>query len=134
LDYALASFPPFFQTGTRGLSAELLLMVFMLLRGEKSPMVSQWRNAFIVGTLMLAGGTGLTAVASQTIGSWLVATFIAVVPMMVSGWGLLRGKRPSRMELAGMAAGLAGVVLLAQGRSFNASTARLMAIGGATLM
>jgi drug/metabolite transporter (DMT)-like permease len=132
--YALLSFPPFFQMGTRFLTAGLLLMVFMRLRGEKLPTVSQWRNAFIVGALMLAGGMGLTAVASQTIGSGLVATFIAVVPMMVSGWGLLWGKQPGRMELAGMAVGLAGVVLLAQGRSFNASTAGLMAIGGATLM
>ncbi len=132
--YALLSFPPFFQMGTRFLTAGLLLLVFMLLRGEKLPTVSQWRNALMVGTLMLAGGMGLTAVASQSIGSGLVATFIAVVPMMVSGWGLLWGKQPSRMELAGMAVGLAGVVLLAQGRSFNASTVGLMAIGGATLM
>jgi drug/metabolite transporter (DMT)-like permease len=132
--YALLSFPPFFQMGTRFLTAGLLLLVFMLLRGEKLPTVSQWRNALIVGTLMLAGGMGLTAVASQSIGSGLVATFIAVVPMMVSGWGLLWGKRPGRLELAGMAVGLVGVVLLAQGRSFNASTVGLMAIGGATLM
>jgi drug/metabolite transporter (DMT)-like permease len=132
--YALLSFPPFFQMGTRFLTAGLLLLVFMLLRGEKLPTVSQWRNAFVVGALMLAGGMGLTAVASQSIGSGLVATFIAVVPMMVSGWGLLWGKRPGRLELAGMAVGLVGVVLLAQGRSFNASTVGLMAIGGATLM
>jgi drug/metabolite transporter (DMT)-like permease len=132
--YALVSFPPFFQMGTRFLTAGLLLMVFMLLRGEKLPTVSQWRNALIVGSLMLAGGMGLTATATQTIGSGLVATFIAVVPMMVSGWGLLWGKRPTRLELEGMAVGLAGVVLLAQGRSFNASTVGLMAIGGACLM
>jgi drug/metabolite transporter (DMT)-like permease len=132
--YALLSFPPFFQMGTRFLAAGLLLMAFMLLRGEKLPLLSQWRNALVVGTLMLAGGMGLTGVASQTIGSGLVATFIAVVPMMVSGWGLLWGKRPSKLELAGMTVGLAGVVLLAQGRSFNASMVGLMAIGGATVM
>jgi drug/metabolite transporter (DMT)-like permease len=132
--YALLSFPPFLQMGTRFLTAGLLLLGFMLLRGEKLPTVSQWRNAFIIGALMLAGGMGLTAVASQTIGSGLVATFIAVVPMMVSAWGLLWSKRPGRLELAGMALGLAGVVLLAHGRSFNASTVGLMAIGGATLM
>jgi drug/metabolite transporter (DMT)-like permease len=132
--YALVSFPPFLQMGTRFLTAGVLLMIFMLLRGEKLPTLSQWRNAFIVGSLMLAGGMGLTASASQTIGSGLIATFIAVVPMLVSGWGLLWGKRPSRLEWAGMAVGMAGVVLLVQGRSFNASTVGLIAIGGATLM
>jgi drug/metabolite transporter (DMT)-like permease len=130
---ALHSFAPFFQMGTRFLAAGALLMVFMLLRGAKLPTVSQWRNAFMVGSLMLAGGMGLTAVASQTISSGLIATFIAVVPMLVSGWGLLWGKRPSRLEWAGMAVGLCGVLLLVRGASFSASTVGLMAIGGATL-
>ncbi len=132
--YALVSFPPFLQMGTRFLTAGVLLMVFMLLRGEKLPSLSQWRNALVIGSLMLAGGMGLLATASKTIGSGLIATFIAVVPMMASGWGLLWGKRPARLEWAGMAVGMLGVVLLVQGRSFSASTAGLMAIGGATLM
>jgi drug/metabolite transporter (DMT)-like permease len=130
---ALQSFAPFFQMGTRFLTAGVLLMVFMLLRGKNLPTVSQWRNAFIVGSLMLAGGMGLVAVASQTISSGLIATFIAVVPMLVSGWGLLWGKLPSKLELAGMAVGLCGVLLLVRGASFSASTVGLMAIGGATL-
>ncbi len=132
--YALVSFPPFFQMGTRFLTAGVLLLVLMLVRGEKWPSVSQWRNALVIGSLMLAGGMGLTATASQTIGSGLIATFIAVVPILVCAWGLLWGKRPTRLELAGMAVGMAGVVLLVQGRSFSASTVGLMAIGGATLM
>jgi drug/metabolite transporter (DMT)-like permease len=132
--YALVSFPPFFQMGTRFLTAGALLMAFMLLRGKKSPSLSQWRNALVIGSLMLAGGMGLLATASKTIGSGLIATFIAVVPMMASGWGLLWGKRPTRLEWAGMVVGMAGVVLLVQGRSFGASTVGLMAIGGSTLM
>jgi drug/metabolite transporter (DMT)-like permease len=130
---ALTSFAPFLQMGTRFLTAGVLLLIFMRLRGEKLPTVSLWRNAFIVGSLMLAGGMGLVAVASQTISSGLIATFIAVVPMLVSGWGLLWGKRPARLEWAGMAVGLCGVLLLVRGASFSASTVGLMAIGGATL-
>jgi drug/metabolite transporter (DMT)-like permease len=133
IHYALASFPPFFQMGTRFLTAGVLLLIFMLLRGEKLPSLSQWRNALVIGSLMLAGGMGLTATASQTIGSGLIATFIAVVPMMMSAMGLLWGKRPTRLEWAGMVVGMVGVLLLVQGRSFSASTAGLMAIGGATL-
>jgi drug/metabolite transporter (DMT)-like permease len=131
--YALVSFPPFFQMGTRFLTAGVLLTVFMLVRGTRLPTVSQWRNAFVAGTLLLAGGMGLLAVASQTIGSGLVATFIGIAPMLTMGWGLLWGKRPARLELAGMAVGLVGVVLLAQGHSFSASTVGLMAMAGATL-
>lgn len=136
--WALESLPPFFQMGSRFVVAGLLLAALMRLRGTARggewPSVSQWCNATLIGFLMLTMGMGLTAVASQTIGSGLIATFIAVVPIMVSGWGLLFGRRPARLELIGMATGLAGVMLLVQGRSFSASTIGLIAIGLATAM
>jgi drug/metabolite transporter (DMT)-like permease len=132
--FALESLPPFFQMGSRFIVAGVALAVFMRFRGENWPSLSQWRNAAIIGLLMLAGGMGGTGVAAQTIGSGLIATFIAVVPMMVSGWGLLFGKRPARLEIAGMVVGLIGVILLVQGRSFSASTAGLIAIAVATAL
>jgi drug/metabolite transporter (DMT)-like permease len=134
IKWALPVFPPFFQMGTRFITAGVLLMAWMLLRGGKLPSRLQWRNALVVGALMLGGGMGLTAVSEQSIGSGLIAAFIAVVPMMVSGWGLALGQRPTRLELAGMLVGLGGIVLLVQGASFSASTAGLAAIGCATLM
>jgi drug/metabolite transporter (DMT)-like permease len=137
---ALASFPPFFQMGTRFLAAGVLLMGWLLwrrarTRGQAAPLPTarEWRNALIVGTLMLGGGMGLTATASQYVGSGLIATFIAVTPMMVCGWGLLFGQRPGRLELAGMAVGLAGVLLLVRGASFSASPIGIACIAGATL-
>ena len=106
--FALASLPPFFQMGSRFLVAGALLMAWVRWRGGAWPTPLQWRNALVIGTLMLGGGMGLTAAATVHIGSGLIATFIAVVPMMVCGWGLLFGQRPNRLELAGMAVGLAG--------------------------
>jgi drug/metabolite transporter (DMT)-like permease len=134
---ALASFPPFFQMGTRFLAAGALLMAWVLWRarrgGARLPTLREWRNALVIGTLMLGGGMGLTASAEQHVGSGLVAAFIAVVPMLVGGWGLLFGQRPHRLELAGMAVGVAGVLLLVRGASFAASPAALASIAGATL-
>jgi drug/metabolite transporter (DMT)-like permease len=137
---ALVSFPPFFQMGTRFLAAGLLLMGWLLWRRRRQPQgqptmptLPQWRNALVVGTLMLGGGMGLTASAEQHIGSGLIAAFIAVVPMLVCGWGLLFGQRPSRMEFIGMAVGLAGVLLLLRGASFSASPVGIACIAGATL-
>ena len=83
---------------------------------------------------MLGGGMGLTASAEVHIGSGLIATFVAVVPMMVSAWGLLLGQRPSRLEFSGMAVGLAGVLLLVQGASFAAAPAGLACVAGATAL
>ena len=131
--WALVSFPPFLQMGTRFLAAGALLMAWVLWRGGALPTLAQWRNALIIGTLMLGGGMGLTASAEQHIGSGLIAAFIAVVPMMVCGWGLLFGQRPSRLELAGMAVGIVGVLLLVRGASFAAAPIGMACIAGATL-
>jgi hypothetical protein len=93
--FALVSFPPFFQMGSRFLVAGALLMAWVRWRGGAWPTAVQWRNALAVGTLMLGGGMGLGGRRQQHIGSGLIATFIAVVPMMVCAWGLLFGQRPS---------------------------------------
>ena len=134
---ALVSFPPFFQMGTRFLLAGALLMAWVLwqVRAGRArlPTLREWRNALVVGGLMLGGGMGLTASAEQHVGSGLVAAFIAVVPMLVCGWGLVFGQRPHRLELAGMAVGVAGVLMLVRGASFGASPLGLACIAGATL-
>ncbi|AEG93468.1 Candidate transporter [Ramlibacter tataouinensis TTB310] len=130
---ALVSLPPFFQMGTRFLVAGALLMAWVRWRGGPWPSAAQWRNALVVGGLMLGVGMGLVASAEQHVGSGLIAAFIAVVPMMVCGWGLAFGRRPARLELAGMAVGLAGVLLLVRGAGFSAAPAGIAAITAATL-
>ncbi|HEY0856943.1 MAG TPA: EamA family transporter [Albitalea sp.] len=128
IKYALISFPPFFQMGTRFLFAGALLMTWMRWRGAPWPDATQWRNALGVGTLMLGGGMGGTAYAEVTVGSGLVVAFIAVVPLMIAALNRLYGVKPSRLELAGIGVGLAGVLMLTQGAGFQASPAGLAAI------
>ncbi|CAG1014078.1 putative inner membrane transporter YedA [Burkholderiaceae bacterium] len=128
IKYALISFPPFFQMGTRFLFAGALLMAWMRWRGAPWPNATQWRNALLVGTLMLGGGMGGTAYAEVTVGSGLVVAFIAVVPLMIAALNRLYGVKPSRLELAGIGVGLAGVLMLTQGAGFQASPAGLAAI------
>lgn len=128
IKYALISFPPFFQMGTRFLLAGVVLMAWMLWRGAKWPDATQWRNALIVGALMLGGGMGGTAYAEVSVGSGLVVAFIAVVPLMIAALNRLYGVKPSRLELAGIGVGLAGVLMLTQGAGFQASPAGLAAI------
>ena len=108
--------------GTRFLAAGALLMAWVLWRGRggrraAAERAREWRNALVIGALMLGGGMGLTASAEQHVGSGLVAAFIAVVPMLVCGWGLLFGQRPGRLEFVGMAVGVAGVLMLLRGAS-----------------
>jgi len=128
IKYALLSFPPFFQMGTRFLLAGVLLMAWMRWRGAAWPDARQWRHAFIVGALMLGGGMGGTAYAEVSVGSGLVVAFIAVVPLMIAALNRLYGVKPGRLELAGITVGLAGVLMLTQGAGFQASPVGLVAI------
>ena len=130
---ALVSFPPFFQMGTRFLLAGVLLMAWVRWRGGPAPTRLQWRNALVIGSLMLGGGMGLVANAERYIGSGLAAAFIAVVPILVCGWGLLFGQRPGRLELAGTVVGLGGVLLLVRGAGFSAQPVGVACMAGATL-
>jgi drug/metabolite transporter (DMT)-like permease len=128
IKFALLSFPPFFQMGTRFLVAGAVLMAWMRWRGAPWPDVRQWRNALAVGALMLGGGMGGTAYAEQTVGSGLVVAFIAIVPLMIAALNRLYGVKPGRLELAGIIVGLGGVLMLTQGAGFQASPAGLAAI------
>jgi drug/metabolite transporter (DMT)-like permease len=128
IKYALISFPPFLQMGSRFLFAGLLLAAWMRWRGAAWPSKLQWRNALVVGALMLGGGMGGTAHAEVTIGSGLVVAFIAVVPLLIALLNLIWGIKPTRMEAAGIALGLIGVLMLTQGSGFQSSPAGLAAI------
>lgn len=125
---ALVSFPPYFQMGTRFVFAGVVLMAWMRWRGAAWPNAREWRNALVVGTLMLGGGMGGVAVAEQTVGSGLVVAFIAVVPLMIAALNLFWRIVPGRLEIAGIAVGLAGVLMLTQGAGFQASPSGLAAI------
>lgn len=125
---ALVSFPPFFQMGTRFLFAGIVLMAWMRWRGAAWPKGREWRNALVIGALMLGGGMGGTALAEVTVGSGLVVAFIAVVPLMIAALNLFWRIVPGKLEVAGIAVGLAGVLMLTQGAGFQASPAGLAAI------
>jgi drug/metabolite transporter (DMT)-like permease len=126
--FALRGLPPFFQMGSRFVVAGGLVLAWMRWRGAPWPTWRQWRHAAIVGSLLLVTGMGGTAVAEQTLPSGLVVAFVAVIPALVSLFNLFAGVRPGRLELAGMAVGFIGVLLLTRGAAFHASPTGLAAI------
>ena len=134
IKFALTSFPPFLQMGSRFLVAGVLLAAWMRwVRQAPWPSARQWRHALLVGTLMLGGGMGGTAYAEQSVGSGLVVAFIAVVPVMMAAGLMLWRVFPGRLEATGIAVGLGGVLMLTQGAGFQASAAGLVAIALACL-
>lgn len=129
IKWALPSFPPFFQMGTRFVTAGAVLGAWALWRGAAWPDRAQQFSAVLLGALMLGGGYGATALAQTHVGSGLVVAFIAVVPALVALIEWPYGARPSRAEGTGMALGLAGVLLLTRGQGFAGSAEGLLAIG-----
>lgn len=123
---------PFFQMGTRFVLAGSLLLIWAWCRSQNMPSLVRWRNAAIIGTLML-GGMGCVAYAEQSVASGLVVVFIAVVPLLTVLANLLFGIRPSRVELLGISIGLAGVLLLGRGHAFSGSPSGLAAVSIATV-
>lgn len=135
IKWALVSFPPFFQMGTRFVAAGLLLGAWALWRGAAWPTRGQWFSAAVLGALMIGGGYGATALAQTSVSSGLVVAFIAVVPALVAlfeaPYWKKTGTRPSALEWAGIALGVVGVGLLMRGQGFGASPAGLLAIATA---
>jgi drug/metabolite transporter (DMT)-like permease len=113
---------------TRFLCAGGLLLGWQLMRGAAPPTRREWRNAAIIGTLMLGGGMGGVAYAEQTIASGLVVAFIAVMPMLLIVVNLAFRVYPRRSELVAVCVGLAGVLMLTQGTGLRGSPAGLTAI------
>jgi len=126
--FALESFPPFMGMGARFIAAGVLLLAWTRFRGAPLPTAIEWRNAAIVGALMLGGGMGNTAFAEQTVASGLVVAFLAITPGVITLMSLWFGLRPSILESTGIAVGFVGVALLVRGEAFTSSPAGLAAI------
>jgi drug/metabolite transporter (DMT)-like permease len=130
---ALGSFPPFMLMGTRFLAAGGSLFIYLKWRGKKSPDLKQWRDAAIVGSLILGGGMGLVSYAQQYISSGLAAVFIACSPFVLALCVGMYGEWPNRREWIGILIGFAGAVLLAGGSDFSARPIGVVALLGAVI-
>lgn len=111
--FAIETIPPFLMAGGRFLLAGLLLYGFARLKSHERPSLMQWRDAAVVGCLLLAVGNGSVTYVEQRLPSTLVALIIALTPvwMVVIDWWR-GGARPSVPTLVGLALGIAGVVII----------------------
>ncbi len=111
---AVHELPPFLVAGTRNLIAGLLLFGWLRVKGAAAPTRTQWRNAVIVGVLLLGCGNGAVTWSERSEPSGVVALLVSLVPLwlIVFGWMGAKGVRPAALEVAGVVLGLVGVVLL----------------------
>ncbi|GHD69051.1 drug/metabolite exporter YedA [Luteimonas padinae] len=120
--------PPLLMAGCRFLVAGGLLYALLRLRGVPAPTRTQWRDLWVMGLLLLGLGNGMVCIAQQTVSSGLAAVAVASCPLWIGLFAALRGERPSRLEVVGLAIGFAGVAWLNAGSSLTASPVGLAAL------
>lgn len=133
--WGLDTIPPFTMAGIRYVVAGSVLLVWVKLRGAPRIALGDLGPAFLTGGLMLLCGNGGVVWAEQRIASGLAALLIAVEPLFIV---LLQAtlpqerRRPSARALAGVALGVAGVVLLVGPVSLG--EARVDLVGAAAVL
>lgn len=113
--FAVETIPPYLMGGGRFIISGIVLYFWARWRGAPAPDRREWRDAAVVGTLLLAGGNGAVGWAEQRVPSGVTALLVASVPMwmVLIDWARPHGKRPSKVVAAGLLIGLAGVGVLA---------------------
>lgn len=117
----IETMPPLLAAGVRyGVAGVLMLgalVALARLRPAAAPLERptgvQWRSTFVVGTLLLLGGNGGVVLAEQFIPSGIAAVLVAMVPIWLAVLdAVVTRRRPSRLVVGGLVAGLVGVVVL----------------------
>src|ERR1700733_3989363 len=76
--------PPFLLAAMRFLAAGLVLYVWMIARGERSPGVRQWMSAFLLAILIFVFDYGLLFWAEQRVPSGIAAVIMATIPVFMA--------------------------------------------------
>lgn len=132
--FAVDTIPPFLMGAVRFLIAGSLLVVWSAFRGRAQADAVSWRNAAIVGGLLLCWGNGSVAWAAQRVPSGLMSLLIATVPLWMVLIEGARGVRPTVPQLLGVAIGLFGVSLLVLPADGSWASAPIDPVGAAVLV
>ena len=126
-------FPPFLLGGIRFSIAGALMYAFLRWRGMPAPTRAQWRNAAVLGVLLMLLGNGMVNLAEQSVGSGMAAVAVASAPLWMGIFAAMRGEHPARIEWIGLGIGFLGVVWLNADSSLSASRIGMVALLVATL-
>src|SRR5574341_706776 len=112
--WAIETMPTFLIAAVRFLVAGAVLYLWGRWRGAPKPTLTNWRDATIIGGLLLLGGNGGVVWAEQYVASGLAALLVATEPLWVIllDWARPGGTRPTGGEILGLVLGFGGVVLL----------------------
>ncbi len=133
--YAIETLPPLVMAGVRFLIAGGVLYTWAYFRGAERPTFVNWRAAGIVGALLLLGGNGAVVWAEQRVPSGIASLLVATLPlwMVLLEWSRPEGRRPTIGVAAGIALGLAGLMVLI-GPGLTSATGGVDPVGAGVLL
>jgi len=111
---SLETMPPALMGGLRWTIAGVLLVGYLLVRGEQLPTRDRWGGITLMAFLMLGLGNGGVVVAEQWVPSGLAAVLVASSPFWMSAVEacLRDGERLTAKTLVGLAVGFGGILVL----------------------
>lgn len=117
----VAEVAPFFLVGTRFVVAGGALMIAQILRAQRMPTRNQWRNAALLGFLLLVVGNGGVSVAERWVSSGATVALISVMPLATALWSGALGQWPRRWEWLAIGLGAIGAAVMLMGRDLHGS-------------
>jgi drug/metabolite transporter (DMT)-like permease len=127
--------PPFLLAAMRFLVAGLVLYLWMVAKGERSPSGRQWMSAFLLAVLIFVLDYGLLFWAEQRVPSGIAAVMMATIPVfMALSEIIFLGTQRLTVRLAlALLVGIAGVAVL-MSRSLNVGGAPIDRAGAVALI
>lgn len=133
---AVEELPPLFAAGARFLIAGVLLLGFMLAKGEAWPSARQWRNLLVLSLLLFVAEYGPLFWAEKYVPSGVVSVLAATIPIvtLVLEMLILRQQKWRASLAAATLLGFAGVgvLLLPGGKTHFGIGPCLAILGGCT--
>jgi drug/metabolite transporter (DMT)-like permease len=127
--------PPLILAAMRFSIAGLILYVWMVARGERSPTAREWRSASLLGLVIFVFDYGLLFWAEQRVPSGIAAVMLATIPafMALSEIIFLRTQRLTIRLVLALLVGICGVAVLMI-NSLNLGGASIDKVGAAALI
>jgi drug/metabolite transporter (DMT)-like permease len=127
--------PPFLFAAMRFLIAGLVLYLWMLAQGERSPSIRQWMSVFLLALLIFVFDYGLLFWAEQRVPSGIAAVMMATIPvfMALAEIIFLRTQKLTFRLSVALLIGIGGVAVL-MSRSLNVGGAPIDRAGAVALI
>ena len=112
--FAIETIPPLLMAAGRFSIAGLILYGWARRSESAPPTRIQWRNAAMVGALLLVGGNASVVLAERLVPSGLSALLVATTPIFIVllEWLRPHGTKPSLGVIAGVVLGAIGLFVL----------------------